>query len=166
MDRSVAIANEFLRRGIPLTQMQLQKLVYLSHGWTLGLTGQPLTAEQPEAWDYGPVYTDLYDHTKLFGRAPIAREVTPDDDEPARFFGRSRGHAKPYHAQLNPTERSIVDQVWARYGRLSGAQLSTLTHQPGTPWTQVYDGGRNRVIPNEVIMAHYSELAQRANTTY
>jgi uncharacterized phage-associated protein len=161
MDRSVAIANEFLRKGVPLTQMQLQKLVYLAHGWTLGLTGQPLTVEQPQAWDYGPVYPDLYDHTKLFGRSPITREITSDDDEPARFFGRTH-NAAPYRATLSPVERSIIEQVWSRYGRLSGARLSAMTHQPDTPWSQTYNGGKNRSIPNELIQAHYIELAERA----
>lgn len=161
MDRAVAIANEFLRKGVPLTQMQLQKLVYLAHGWTLGLTGQALTAEQPQAWDFGPVYPDLYDHTKLFGRAPITREITSDDDEPARFFGRPR-NAVPYRANLSSIERSIIEQVWDRYGGLSGARLSAMTHQPNTPWSRTYDSGRNRAIPNELIRDHYIELAQRA----
>ncbi|HQS97664.1 MAG TPA: DUF4065 domain-containing protein, partial [Novosphingobium sp.] len=75
MDRSVAIANEFLRKAgaVGLTQMQLQKLVYFSHGWALGLTEQPLTTDGPEAWAYGPVYPDLYDHTKFFGRGSITK---------------------------------------------------------------------------------------------
>lgn len=144
--------------------MQLQKLVYMAHGWTLALTGEPLTAEEPEAWDYGPVYSDLYDHTKFFGRSPIGREISPDDDEPARFFGRGKNPANAYRANLSEAERSIIDQVWARYGRLSGARLSSLTHQPQTPWSQTYSGNRNRVISNDLIKAHYQELAQRAQS--
>lgn len=164
MDRAVAIANEFLRKdgGASLTQMQLQKLVYFAHGWSLGLLGQPLTIEQPEAWDYGPVYADLYDHTKLFGRSPIGRELTPDDDQPARFFGHGTPKAAPYRAQLTGSERAIIDQVWARYGRLSGARLSALTHQDGTPWSESYNGRRNATIDNEVIARHFLELARRA----
>jgi uncharacterized phage-associated protein len=164
MDRAVAIANEFLRKpgGQSLTQMQLQKLVYMAHGWTLALTGEPLTIEEPEAWDYGPVYSDLYDHTKLFGRSAIGREITSDDDEAARFFARERGSATPYVANLTTEQRQIIDQVWARYGNLSGARLSSLTHQPGTPWSQTYDGARGRVIKNEAIQAHYCDIAQRA----
>ena len=164
MDRSVAIANEFLRKaaGAALTQMQLQKLVYIAHGWKLGLVGEPLTTDQPEAWAYGPVYPDLYDHTKFFGRGPIGREITPDDDEAARFFIRQRSEAVPYRANLDNQERQIIDHVWKRYGGLSGARLSSLTHQPNTPWSETYDGGRNRTISNDVIQAHYDELAKRA----
>ena len=167
MDRSVAIANEFLRKpgGAVLTQMQLQKLVYMSHGWKLGLTGQPLTTDEPEAWAYGPVYPDLYDHTKYFGRGAIGREITPDDDEAARFFiPGGRGARPPYRANLDPNERQIVDHVWSRYGRLSGARLSSLTHQPNTPWSQTYDVARNnRVIPTETIRQHYADIARRAH---
>ncbi|WP_416366578.1 Panacea domain-containing protein [Sphingomonas aurantiaca] len=72
--------------GDGLTQMQLQKLVFFAHGWTLAETGYALTEDDPEAWVYGPVYRDLYDHTKYFGSGPIGRKITPDDDEAARFF--------------------------------------------------------------------------------
>ena len=156
----MALANEFLRRpsGGKLTQMQLQKLVYISHGWSLALLDRALTTEEPEAWDYGPVYSDLYDHTKLFGSAPIGREITSDDDEPARFFGRT-GTAKPYRAVLDSEESSIVEQVWRRYGSLSGAALSRLTHKPNTPWSQTYRQGNNTVISNDLIQNHFRNLA-------
>lgn len=165
MDRSVAIANEFLRKpgGEALTQMQLQKLVYIAHGWNLGLLGRGLTTDEPEAWAYGPVYPDLYDHTKFFGRGAIGREITPDDDEAARFFiGRRSDRKQAYRAEIDANERSIIDQVWSRYGSLSGARLSALTHQPNTPWSMTYDGRRNRSISSDVIRSHYAELAARA----
>lgn len=163
MDRSVAIANEFLRKAgsAGLTQMQLQKLVYFSHGWSLGLIGQPLTTDSPEAWPYGPVYSDLYQHTKFFGRGQINREITPDDDEPARFFMSHRSGASAYRANLNATERQIIDHVWSRYGKLSGPRLSALTHQPETPWSKTYGTARNKLISNDLVRDHYSNLASR-----
>lgn len=57
------IANEFIRRGLregrAFDQMQLQKLVYIAHGWCLAFSGEPLTGDRPEAWDFGPVYRRL-----------------------------------------------------------------------------------------------------------
>jgi uncharacterized phage-associated protein len=54
-----AIANSILdeceKRGIRLTPMKLQKLLYLAHGYYVAITGQPLIDEDFEAWKYGPV---------------------------------------------------------------------------------------------------------------
>ena len=76
---SLAIANEFLRRakddGRELTQMHLQKLVYLAHGWCLAVTGKPLIEEKIQAWDYGPVIKPLYDALKSYGSANIPRLI-------------------------------------------------------------------------------------------
>lgn len=164
MDRSVAIANEFLRKlgGTLLTQMQLQKLVYFAHGWNLAVNGEPLTAEEPQAWAYGPVYPDLYEHTKPFGSSPIGRPITPNDSNAARHFGSS-AEALPYAAHLTPQQRVVIDHVWNRYGRVPGSHLSALTHQVGTPWSQVYQtgSGKNRTIPNELIQQHYRQIAER-----
>ena len=69
--RAVSIANEFLKMPgakETLIQMQLQKLVYLANGWNLAINGMPLVSDNAEAWDYGPVYRALYDHTKFFGK--------------------------------------------------------------------------------------------------
>jgi uncharacterized phage-associated protein len=166
MDRSVAIANEFLKMpgGRALTQMQLQKLVYLAHGWNLALNGEPLVTEPPEAWSYGPVFRDLYDHTKYFGSAPVGRAITPDDDEAARFFTRSKSGRPAYQANLTPHEKAVIERVWKRYGSMDGSKLSSLTHKPGTPWFVTYRQGKGKsdTIPNSLIREHYEQLAQRA----
>ncbi len=162
--RAVEIANEFLR--LPgttgrLTQMHLQKLTYIAHGWNWAINGEPLIRDDIEAWNFGPVMRDLYEHTKLFGSAPIPRLITPDDSEVARFFGED-GKAPPYRAELTEREKQVIEQVWARYGNLSAVRLSELTHQPDTPWFKAFSRGRNTRISEDDIHAHYDLLADRA----
>jgi len=54
--------------------MQLIKLVYIAHGWTLGLYNQPLIGKQVEAWTYGPVIPSVYHDFKHYGRDPITQQ--------------------------------------------------------------------------------------------
>ena len=162
---AVAIANAFLAKPGALgalTQMQLQKLTYIADGWNMAINGSPLVTDTAQAWDYGPVFPDLYDHTKFFGGRPIGRLITPDDDDAVRFFGRATDHARPYEADLQPEERAVIDHVWKRYGQLSGARLSALTHQEGTPWSKAYRQGKNTPLDTDEIRGHYIALAERA----
>lgn len=162
MDRSVAIANAFLAKAgnSPLTQMQLQKLVFFAHGWTLAETGFPLTSDDPEAWVYGPVYRDLYDHTKFFGSGPIRRQITPDDDEATRFFLRDPSGRSAYEADLDAEEASIIKRVWKKYGNVSGSRLSAMTHRPDTPWSRTFANGqgKNKTISDDLTESYFKKL--------
>jgi uncharacterized phage-associated protein len=165
--RSVAIANEFLK--LPgaretLTQMQLQKLAYIAHGWNWAVSGEPLIAEPVEAWAYGPVYRALYEHTKFYGKEPVGRLISPDDHEMARFFlDRKADRRPPYKADLTDRERQVIRHVWNRYGKLNAIQLSQLTHQRGTPWFETFTNrGRDGVIAEALIRTHYQLLAEEA----
>ena len=161
---ALEIANEFIRlSGGMITQMKVQKLAYIAHGWNWAINGQPLIAEDAKAWPYGPVYPTLYEHTKYFGREPIRRPITPDDNEVARFFGDGRQTTKPYAAALSAEERAVIEHVWKRYGSLSAIRLSELTHQPNTPWFKAYRSGQGTPLAEQDIRAHYAELAQRAS---
>lgn len=163
---AVSIANEFLKlsKGSGgLTQMALQKLTYFSHGWNWAVNQEPLVDERPQAWSFGPVYRELYDHTKFFGKKPISRLITPSDDEVARFFRPERNSDAPYSANLSDRERQVVRHVWSRYGALDAIKLSELTHQPGTPWFVSFkNGGKNAAISDDLIRSHYDGLAERA----
>lgn len=163
--RSVEIANEFLTQpgASNLTQMQLQKLTYLANGWNWAINGERLIADPVEAWDYGPVYRDLYDHTKFFGRQPLRRLITSDDSEAARFFGISEGEAKPYRASLDARQKAVIEQVWKRYGSMSGSELSAITHRRDTPWFETYTKrGKSAEIDQSIIRRHYDMLADHA----
>ncbi|MGY8660934.1 Panacea domain-containing protein [Bradyrhizobium sp. UFLA05-109] len=147
----VAIANEFLRRrassGWP-AQMQLQKLVYIAHGWNLAINGEPLVNSLPEAWDNGPVFREIWDHIRDFGyRGQHCALTDPFDN-------------REISEELSSQEKAVIDHVWNKYRGFSGLALSKMTHEPGTPWYRAYfGGGQNTPLSNEHIKHHYVELA-------
>ena len=55
--------------------MKLQKLVYIAHGWHLGLFDGLLISERVEAWRWGPVIESLYHEFKEFAKQPITRKA-------------------------------------------------------------------------------------------
>lgn len=149
MQNSATVANRFLElagaHGDALTPMQVLKLVYIAHGWMLGLYGRPLISEEVEAWQYGPVIPDLYNAMRRFKSQPV------------------QGAIRNGNGRLDDQEENIIDQVYRIYGQKSGPALSRLTHQAGSPWQLVYrQGSFGDVIPNDLIEDHYSKLAKRA----
>ena len=54
--------------------------------------------------------------------------------------------------------RAVVEAVEDAYRRFSAVQLSTMTHQKGSPWhITIKKHGQNAVIPNPLIQSHYAE---------
>ncbi|XSG81218.1 MAG: Panacea domain-containing protein [Methyloligella sp. ZOD6] len=162
---SPAIANEFIRlaakNGQKLTQMQLQKLVYIAHGWNLAVNGEPLTADSPCAWDYGPVYRDLRDALQGQGSKPVEREIPVGSFGGGVFLDGDEGK-QPARAKLSEEASEVVKRVFADYGKYHAFSLSALTHREGTPWSKVYkDGaGRFEAIPDELIREHFLDIAK------
>ena len=125
-----------------LTPMQILKLVYIAHGWQLGINSRPLVNESVEAWQYGPVIPSLYHQYKKYGSRPI--EESPDNRPPG----------------FDETEQGVIEQVWNSYGHWSGLKLSSLTHEPNTPWSiTVERSGMGSIISNDLIEEYYRDLA-------
>lgn len=145
---ATTIANEFLglasADGRELTPMQVIKLTYIAHGWSLALLDRPLIENKIEAWRYGPVIPDLYRRLNIYGRNPIAGPIK------RAMLERSE--------TLDENAKSLISQVFGKYGALTGIQLSNLTHRTGTPWAIAYRADENNAISNEVIKDHYASL--------
>lgn len=145
--KSLSAAQYILDRarmsGDPaLTPMQLIKLVYIAHGYMLGVYGRPLLNESVEAWQYGPVIPSVYHSVKEYKSSPVS--YVP---------GAYQGY------QFDPQERQILDYVAQVYGRHNGVILSSATHQPGTPWHQTWSMfGKNAIVSNDLIEAYYTGI--------
>lgn len=130
-----------------LAPMKLLKLTYIAHGYHLGFNKGPLIENSIQAWKYGPVIPELYHATKKFSNFPVDIELidllTTQD--------------------LKEEDKHFVSLIWNAYKHLGGLQLSTLTHQPETPWAKIYDGEYHKNIPNEVIKDYYTNLINERN---
>ncbi|MEL7463348.1 MAG: type II toxin-antitoxin system antitoxin SocA domain-containing protein [Pseudomonadota bacterium] len=143
-----AIANEFIKlNGGNMNQMKLQKLVYISHGWNLAINHEPLVSARIEAWDGGPVMRDIWNHLRDYGLNAVGG-----------LMGASP--SSPFKAPLNANEQAVISHVWRKYSGYSGLELSEMTHEPGTPWSNAYFGrGRNAALVQSDIQQHFVELA-------
>ena len=140
--------------------MKIQKLVYFSHGWHLAYDRGALSAENAEAWEYGPVFRDLYHALKSWGRGAVL--------EPVVTFGLDHGTRRwlaPRIPDSDDFATRLVERVWDVYGPMSGLALSQLTHEDGGPWqvTRASDPRRRDLtIPNSLIR-EYFRTQLRAN---
>jgi len=122
--------------------MQLLKLSYISHGWTLGLFERPLFSDYVEAWKYGPVVPNVYHKYKRFGYSHIS----------VKLKDMRESHDEMSHAIMN----RVVDA----YGKYDGLYLSSLTHQLDSPWdVTIKKSGEGAIIPNGVIRDYYKNLS-------
>jgi uncharacterized phage-associated protein len=153
MYNPITISNFFIQEyggENEITPMRLVKLVYLSHGWYLGLTGDALIDQNPEAWQYGPVIPSVYHHYKHYRSSPIKNSnhfINPCDE-------------------INQTDQKFLRSVWDTYQGHSALDLSALTHQVNTPWFITWNnlshnssalGINNKQIPDNLIKKHYQE---------
>lgn len=114
-----------------LTNLKLQKLLYIAHMIHLGEHGRPLIDASFEAWDYGPVVPELYRRVKVFGSDSIGNvfRLIPDTPE--------------------GTERTTLDDTLRNLGSESAGKLVAITHWEDGAWADHYAPGRRGiVIPN------------------
>jgi uncharacterized phage-associated protein len=158
MHSSLEIANEFLKRASaerrPLTHMQLQKLVYLAHGWNLAVNGRQLIEDEFEAWEFGPVVRRLYNALSRYGKNSVSKLINWGDDTP--FPADDAGVAV---ATLDDNELAVVNKVWEQYKGFEAFQLSALTHTSKSPWAKYYEKGKNKVIDNNAIWDYFADIA-------
>jgi uncharacterized phage-associated protein len=130
--------------GDSITHLKIQKLVYYCQAWSLAITGDPIFAEEIQAWQHGPVIRSVWNRFSGSGF-----EAIPTANRNVRSA-----------RELSRDQRELVDEVWEAYGNLSGAQLRTLTHRE-QPWIDAREGlapdaPSSRVITKASMQSYYA----------
>lgn len=148
--RSIAnlILDEALSRGVALTHLSLQKILYFIHGRYLIEMDEPLLSGRFEAWQYGPVHPLIYDAFKSEGSRPLAK--------PAMARDLLSGRAKPVDKPQDEVVSRFVRDVSVSYLTLTPGRLVDLSHARESPWdvlTKGPNGTRSfgRRITNDLI---------------
>ena len=136
---SVAVANDLVRRAHDCGQRDLSAnkmhdLVYIAHGWHLGLTGHPLVLDRPMANVDGVFLPDLREAGCWGARRidePIA-EVVLDE---ARGVMVEVAPSIPERAPV----RAVIARVWALWGGVSSYDLRNFTREVGAPWDLIWN---------------------------
>ena len=132
------------------------KLVYIAHGWHLGLLQDPLLEEPVEAWKHGPVIRSLYRTFRKYGRSPITDRARDD-------IGPAAGRIVPAF-EGDHRQKKLLAAVWHNYRKYSGGEFISLTHQEGSPWQQTWcespRHGTPLVIDNDMIRQYYEQKAR------
>jgi uncharacterized phage-associated protein len=164
-----AIANYFLQLADSsdrkIDAMKMQKLVYFAHGWCLALKDSPLITERIEAWRYGPVVRELYGAFRDAGSGPITHPAYEAVFENGKIgFYISTIDEEDEDGQVDKDfAKHLLDEIWKVYGEFSAIQLSNLTHEPDTPWSETWslDKG-NTIISDELIKSYFKAQAAKA----
>lgn len=144
MAKVIDVAAYILSKQSSMSAMKLQKLVYYSQAWNLVWDERPLFDEPIQAWANGPVVYELFTcHRGLFTVHP----ETLKGGNPAA---------------LDVYEAETVNVVLSSYGKMSGRDLSALTHDE-LPWREAREGlsatdRTNRAISLETMVEFYSGM--------
>lgn len=131
-----------------MTNMYINKLLYMIQGWSLLERGQSAFRESIQAWPRGPVIPEIYQLYKDCGAGPI----------PADRGGRVDS--------LDGEEIELAQMVWDRYKGYSATRLSEMAHREA-PWRNARrdlpaDAPCNRVLDLAQMRLAFQERVQHA----
>jgi uncharacterized phage-associated protein len=125
--RATEAAARFLTlRGGRMSYLKLIKLLYLLDREALLRWGRPVTTDRYVSMDNGPVVSRIY--------TLIREEPAPGADPVWRHFISPPVNyevsltAAPEIEELSPAEESLIDEIFANYGKLSRWDLVNLSH--------------------------------------
>src|ERR1700730_189082 len=155
-----AVANFVLelaeKEGRKVTNLSINKIVFFLHSNYLIQFNRPLVSAKIEAWNYGPVFRELYKEFKQFGDQSIKGR--------AQRLSASTGILEVCELQLSEKDREYLERLARKYIRLSPGNLISLSHEKGGPWDQVWDhnslSNATMRISDELIKAWHTKAAR------
>ena len=104
-------------RGIRISNLALQKLLYFAHGIYLTQNKRPLVSGYFEAWKHWPVHPAVYRAFKGAGADAITRRAVARDP----LTGAERDLPPPNDQEV----QELITDVIRKYGKLSPGRLGS-----------------------------------------
>ena len=125
------------------------------HAWGLALNDFSPVSERPEAWEFGPIFSTLYNELRVHGGSGIKEYVL--DLNPAT------GRREPLVPDPKESDFwNLFEQVWKRYSPLQDTHLSTLSHQDRSPW-DIARQGKLQTLDDRLVAEHYRRALKKSS---
>lgn len=136
IDFAVYLRDKAVEKGLEPNVTQIQKWLYVCYGFYLAAEDEKqLFAEKPKAWQYGPVFVDVYEKQKstnnLEGLSP-------------------KGDFSEYEY--------IVDETLDNFGDWTAGDLVLWTHRPGWAWWKQWNDKKYKNMDNKAIKEDFERL--------
>lgn len=141
MEIAEYVIDRRYRHDKPISNLQLQEILYFLQVIHASATGKLLFADPFEAWPYGPIIRDVYVKFSDEGGFPIKRKFDTEIDDSIRPF---------LDAGVDIlAEKAPWDQI-------------RISHAKKSPWDTIYNRKylHNGIIPNELIMQCAGEVSE------
>lgn len=136
MRKAKSVANYVIAYGMkighPVSNLQLQKILYYIQVYFLKKKGIPFFKDEIEAWQFGPVIPTVYYQYAAFGPAPITMFKTPKID-------------------LEQEEKIELEQIVREKTILSLWDILADIHKKGKAWDMYYKVNERNVIPKKAM---------------
>lgn len=127
--------------GWTLSNLQLQKLLYLAQMFHLGEQGTPIFDDDFEAWKLGPVVPSLYQQARIYGSKPVKSLFTDRRLE-------------------DGSGKDVLRRTLSELPDLRPWKLVAITHWERGAWAKHYaEGDFGCVIPKGDILDEYKTRA-------
>ncbi|MGN2348321.1 Panacea domain-containing protein [Clostridium cagae] len=158
LDVSLYVAHHSAEKGTPISNLQLQKILYYIQAMFLVNKGVECFNEEILHWNYGPVIREAYDEFKVYGNGFI-----PKDVEYSKIIFDSKTN------QIDFSKESLDDELFCledivlmnvvidAYRTKAPFELVNKTHQED-PWSKTQS---NEIIPKQKIEEYYKNNKER-----
>lgn len=116
--------------GVGVTNLALNKILYFVHALYLAETGVPLVSAKIEAWQYGPVFREVYHQFKKFDRSPIKSRAV--------VLNVETGEYEVAQYSLEQIEYDRLRNIALPYIKMKPGALVDLSHAEGGPWHEAW----------------------------
>lgn len=133
LDVARYIVKRYYEAGKPVTNLKLQKLLYIAWVRYYSKTEEYLFEDEIEAWTLGPVVPSVYYQYYIYAGIPIREDKEPSE-------------------QIYPDAASVLDELIEKNKDKTARELVDKAHKNGTPWDRTYKPNEKRTIDFEMII--------------
>lgn len=152
LDVSLYVVNYSAKKETPISNLQLQKILYYIQAMFLVNKGVECFKEDIVRWTYGPVVKEAYDEFRAYGNNKIPKEAQYSNIS----FDNKTNNIKFEQKKLDegvflPEDIALMNSVIEAYRNKEAFELVNKTHSED-PWKKTKP---NEIMKKEIIRNYY-----------